>query len=86
MGFHCVKCWAFLAERPPGNPVLCEGCREKVTALEERQERKVRIAGRQPLICERCFEPFLATRLGHRYCSTRCRMSSWRERQLERVS
>jgi DNA-directed RNA polymerase subunit RPC12/RpoP len=79
--FHCTRCWTFLDERPPGDPVLCDRCRERVIAIEERGERKSRIVGRQPLVCEHCSEPFLATRLGHRFCSTACRMAAWRERQ-----
>jgi hypothetical protein len=81
MGFHCVKCWTFLGERPEGERILCGNCRERAIAVEERRERKARIVGRQPLICERCSEPFLATRLGHRFCSTACRMAAWRERR-----
>jgi predicted nucleic acid-binding Zn ribbon protein len=81
MGFHCVKCWTFLNERPEGERVLCGKCRERAIAVEERRERKARIVGRQPLICEHCSEPFLGTRLGHRFCSTSCRMAAWRARQ-----
>jgi predicted nucleic acid-binding Zn ribbon protein len=79
--FHCVRCWAFLDARPPGERVLCEDCRELVTAAEERKERRARVAGRQPLICDHCSEPFLASRISQRFCSPRCRMAAWRERQ-----
>jgi len=68
--FSCVKCMAFPAERSQSGKMLCRDCREREAAPEERRERKARIAGRQPMICEQCEEPFLASRLGHRYCSS----------------
>jgi predicted nucleic acid-binding Zn ribbon protein len=79
--FHCTRCWTFLDDRPPGNPVLCDECRELVRAAKERQERRARVVGRQPLICECCAGPFVASRISQRFCSTRCRMAAWRERQ-----
>jgi hypothetical protein len=45
VGFNCVRCQTFLAERPPGKWVLCGKCREREMALEERRERKARIVG-----------------------------------------
>jgi hypothetical protein len=47
---------------------------------EERRELKARIVGAQPLICEGCGEPYIASRMSQRFCSTRCRCSSWRAR------
>jgi hypothetical protein len=79
--FSCVQCMTFPAERAPDGRMLCEDCREKSKAIEERRERKARIVGRQPLICEHCSEPFLASRLGHRYCSNTCRWRAWQVRQ-----
>jgi hypothetical protein len=76
-----MRCWAIVDEYPSEGPVLCDDCRELVTAAEERKERRVRVAGRQPLICERCSELFVASRISQRFCSTRCRMAAWRERQ-----
>jgi predicted nucleic acid-binding Zn ribbon protein len=80
VGFHCVKCWTFLDERPQGESVLCDRCREKLAAVEERRARKAKIVRGDPAICEKCSTPYLASRLGHRFCSTACRMAAWRER------
>jgi hypothetical protein len=78
VAFNCVKCWAIVDEYPSEGPVLCVKCRELAKADEERKERQARVAGRQPLVCERCSEPFLASRISQRFCSARCRTAAWR--------
>jgi hypothetical protein len=81
----CMGCGVFLDDFPPGGKVLCEKCQERGTVAEERRERKARIVGRQPLICAQCSEPFLASRLGHVYCSSTCRWRAWQARRLAAV-
>jgi hypothetical protein len=73
------------AEKAPDGRMLCDRCQEQAAIAEELRERKARIAGRQPLICAQCSEPFLASRLGHVYCSSTCRWRAWRARQLAAV-
>jgi hypothetical protein len=79
--FMCMGCGVYLDQRPPGSPVLCHPCREQERAAQERRETRARIVGRQPMICGWCAEPFLATRLGHTYCSSTCRWRAWRRSQ-----
>jgi hypothetical protein len=54
IGFHCVKCWTFLAERPPGNPVLCGQCRENDRARgapgAEGEDRRPAASGLRALL------------------------------------
>jgi hypothetical protein len=56
-------------------------CRGRQIAADARRERKARIVGAQPLICEGCGQPYLARRISHRYCSSACRLQAWRGRQ-----
>jgi hypothetical protein len=57
--FRCVRC-AVPAEIGRDGWVLCHECREQQIAAEERRERKARIVGAQPLVCEGCGRPYLA--------------------------
>jgi hypothetical protein len=77
----CVGCGTYFDHRPSGVAALCRKCRERERAAQERREARARIVGKQPLICESCARPFLATRLGHTYCSSTCRWRAWKQRQ-----
>jgi hypothetical protein len=74
--FHCTRCFRYLdrAERGPNGRVLCEGCRDDLAAAD----RKRRVTGRQPSVCEHCRQPFTAGRRGQRFCSDAHRAAAWR--------
>jgi hypothetical protein len=87
---HALSCAFFSPGSRPrnrqhGGMFMCTACGVSWTIPSEARSRKVegekgRIVGLQPAICERCSQPFRASRLGHRFCSTSCRVAAWRWR------
>jgi hypothetical protein len=77
--FYCRECWRYLrsADEWRGDVIewiVCDRCLERLAG-------RGRIVGTQPAVCQRCREPFEATRQAHKFCSSACRARAWRERQ-----